>query len=168
MYSPRSTRDMDRGKRAAAVVKATGGGAIQCMEAQIDATFGPASVHNRIKRECDLAIRKGADSDHVVAWYRRIALKVDDCRTIDQAISAVKLVMNERRQFMRRPLTGRENHDPENTYTASAPHLHVERCYGALVMLRLMRAKKFTDSQFRDIVDCIIGARLVVMAEAAE
>lgn len=158
-FFPRADRDLARGRRAAAACKAAGGSAIQCIEASIDATFNGSSAHNRIKRNIDLLIRKGPSSDHARAYYSTLARRIAGM-TLDEAIETVTVWYRAKRPPSRKWLLT----NVTELHADAGRSLHAERIYGALVLLRLMRAKKVSDAMFRAICERVNESELTLMA----
>jgi hypothetical protein len=70
MAGGRTDRDLARGRRAAAGVRAAGGSALQVALARIEATFSPAMRHSSFKDRVAALIRAGAGHPEARARYR--------------------------------------------------------------------------------------------------
>ena len=150
-FVPRNVRDLARGRHAAAVAVVAGKNAIGCFEAAIDATFGESSIHNRIKRLADVAIELGPTSDHVIAWYRPLALRASGL-SLQKAIDLLAHEYRNMRPKVRFLL------EPERMLACNS-RAHAERLRATLIMLRLMRAKSMSDETFHGICDLVIASR---------
>jgi hypothetical protein len=73
MAGRRTDRDLARGRRAAACVRAAGGSAFQVALARIEATFSPAMRHSSFKDRVAALIRAGAGHPEARARYRLLA-----------------------------------------------------------------------------------------------
>lgn len=66
-------RDQARGERAAEIVRARGGSAMEAALAAIEATFSPAIRHSTFKRRVAGLVRCGAAHPEVRTRYQRLA-----------------------------------------------------------------------------------------------
>lgn len=140
-HIPRPDRDLARGRRAADAVKAAGGSALDCWNANLDARFGSASVHNRVKRNVDLVLRKGPNSIEA-RFYRRLALLLQDA-DLDEAIRRMSAYQSARQRIAR------------IAHVPNVPGL--EQIRSAMIMLRLLRFRRMPDAEFRQLVDRVCG-----------
>jgi hypothetical protein len=82
-------RDQARGGRAAEIVRARGGSAMEAALAAIEATFSPAIRHSTFKRRVAALIRCGAAHPEVRSRYQRLAERYA-CANLDTAIVVVE------------------------------------------------------------------------------
>jgi hypothetical protein len=82
-------RDHARGERAAEIVRARGGSAMEAALAAIEATFSPAIRHSAFKRRVAGLIRCGAAHPEVRLRHQRLAERYA-CANLDTAIVIVE------------------------------------------------------------------------------
>ena len=82
-------RDHARGERAAGIVRARGGSAMEAALAAIEATFSPAIRHSTFKRRVAALIRCGAAHSEVRLRYQRLAERYA-CANFETAIVIVE------------------------------------------------------------------------------
>jgi hypothetical protein len=89
MATSRTDRDLQRGRRAAARVRADGGSALAAAYAHIEATFSPATHHAAFKDRVAALMKGGAA--HPEAWtrYRRLVERYP-AANLDTAIVLVE------------------------------------------------------------------------------
>jgi hypothetical protein len=85
----RAERDLLRGRRAAALVRQSGGSALAAACAHIEATFAPASRLSIYKDRVAALIAGGCGDAQVRSRYRRIAERYSSA-TLDGAIAVVE------------------------------------------------------------------------------
>jgi len=87
----RAERDLQRGRRAAALVRAHGGSALEAAYAHIEATFSPAMRHATFKDRVANLLKGGAA--HPQAWtrYRDLVERYPDT-TLAAAIALVERI----------------------------------------------------------------------------
>lgn len=73
MAGGRTDRDLARGRRAAARVRAAGGSPLQVALARIEATFSPAMRHSSFKNRVAALMRGGVGHPEAQARYRLLA-----------------------------------------------------------------------------------------------
>jgi hypothetical protein len=82
-------RDHARGRRAAEIVRARGGSAMEAALAAIEATFSPAIRHSTFKRRVAGLIRCGAAHPEMRTRYQRLAERYA-CANLETAIVIVE------------------------------------------------------------------------------
>jgi hypothetical protein len=73
MANHRADRDIQRGRRAAAAIRAGGGSALEAAYAHIEATFSPAMRHSTFKERVGTLVRGLAGASEARTRYRRPA-----------------------------------------------------------------------------------------------
>ena len=89
MATSRTNRDLQRGRRAAARVRAGGGSALAAAYAHIEATFSPAMHHAAFKDRVAALVTGGAAHPEVWTRYRRLVERYP-AANIDTAIVLVE------------------------------------------------------------------------------
>jgi len=142
--NPRRNRDMERGRRAAAQVRASGGSAMAAAVAQIGDTFNQAAVVNAFKLRVERWLVLGADHPAVRARFgRRAGMLRND--NLDGAIIVVEhWYRTERKAFQIASAFGRGN------------SLSLEVLRELRLILRLIRATK--PHVYRDVLAVVRGA----------
>jgi hypothetical protein len=87
--SLRAERDLSRGRRAAAMVRRSGGSAFEAACAHIESTFAPATRHSIYKDRVAAVIASGCGDQQVWTRYRRLAERYAPA-TLDGAIAVVE------------------------------------------------------------------------------
>lgn len=151
-FVPRPDRDLARGRRAAAAVKAAGGDALAQALANIDAAFNESSAHNSLKREVDFLILKGADHIEARIRFRPFARQLAH-HSLDGAIAVIERAYRLQRQ----------SHQIASAFGGGSPAA-LRRLRLLHVILRLMRAKKIGDVEFRAIVERVSEPHLRLVA----
>jgi len=162
MAARRLDRDHARGQRAAASVRAGGGGALAAALAAIEATFSPAIRHSAFKRRVAALMMLGADHPEVRFRYQDLAERYAGAN-LDTAVAIVERLyrseIDARESAVR--LWGR----------CSRPRIALMRLQELRLVLRMLR--RHAPARYPGLVAAVIAddggeyfAELV--AEAAE
>jgi hypothetical protein len=149
-HRPRSERDRERARRAAAAVQT--GSAIEAALAQIDAAFDQAAAINAFKLRVERQLRRGPSHPAVRARYAARAELLQG-RDLDAAIALVeRWWRDERRAFLIARALGR------------GMRLPVDLLHELRLILRLMRFRRM-HAQFPTIVAAVCDEPTSMAAE---
>ena len=163
MATSRTNRDLQRGRRAAARVRAGGGSALAAAYAHIEATFSPAMHHAAFKDRVAALMVGGAAHAEALTRYRRL-VESYPAANLDTA-----MVLVER---MRRAELEARAASVRSWGQSSRPRLTLMILDEVRLILRMLR--RYAPARFPDLMSTIEAGDLVAAAwtsaveEAAE
>jgi hypothetical protein len=162
MATSRTDRDLQRGRCAAARVRAGGGSALAAAYAQIEATFSPAMQHATFKDRVAALTKRGAAQPEAWTRYRRLV----ECYPIANLDTAIVLV-----ERMRRAEIEARSASMRSWGRCCRPRLTLMILEEARLILRVLR--RYAPARFCELMTVIQTADLTTPArtsitEAAE
>jgi hypothetical protein len=163
MAGGRIDRDLARGRRAVARVRAAGGPALHAALARVEATFAPAMRHSSFKDRVAALIRAGAGHPEARSRYRLLAER-HPAANLDTAIILV--------ERMRRAELDRRERAIRAWGHCSRPRLALMLLDELRLILRLVR--RHAPARYPGLVATVLGADRaaqgydVLTGEAAE